>query len=83
MAEEKVKVIHSSVRIDENKDRGDGRVSHASKLYGPGDEKALAKELSKEQLQKLSEDGSISGFGYDPKEGEAPASAPAAPEGAV
>lgn len=79
MAEEQ-KTIHSAVRVDTNKDRGDGRQSHAAKLYAPGHEKELAKEVSKEQLQKLTNSGAISGFGYKPEEGSEAYVAPA-PEG--
>ena len=83
MADKEVKIIHNAVRIDINKDRGDGRLSHIARVYGPGDEDDLAKDLPKEEVQRLTDQGAIEGFGATkaepeaPKE-EAPAAAPAA-----
>ena len=62
------KTIHSAVRIDEDKDRGDGRMTHIAKTFSEGDEEELGKVASKETLKRLSEEGAISGYGYDKKE---------------
>jgi len=71
MADKEVKVIHNAVRIDINKDRGDGKLSHIARTYGPGDEDALAKDLPKEEVQRLTDQGAIEGFGATKKEEKA------------
>lgn len=67
MADKAVPAIHMGVRVDQNVDRGDGRMSHSSVVYLPGQEKELAKALDKEALKTLTESGAISGFGFEAK----------------
>jgi hypothetical protein len=55
--------IHSAVRVDTSRDRGDGRMNHHSEVFGPGDEDRMAEELDKGQIKRLTESGAISGFG--------------------
>lgn len=56
------RTIHNSVRVDVNQDRGDGKVSHSTRMFNPGDEDELAEALSKEDIQRLTDQGAISGF---------------------
>lgn len=68
MAEKKI--INSAVRIDESVPReGDKAPGHVSRTYGPGQEEELAKVLSKEQAQHLTNQGAIQGFGAKAAEG--------------
>jgi hypothetical protein len=58
------KLINSAVRIDERIPReGEKASGHGSRTFLPGQEEALAKYASKEQLQHLTNQGAISGFG--------------------
>lgn len=64
------KVINSAVRLDESVDRGEGKaVGHATRTFGPGQEEDLAKAASKKQLQYLTNQGAIAGFGAKPEKG--------------
>jgi hypothetical protein len=64
------KVINSAVRVDEAVDRGEGKPpGHVSHTFGPGQEEEFAKVASKEQIQLLTDQGAIAGFGAKPSEG--------------